>query len=266
MQLGLPVIWTAARARGHALADVVRWMATAPADRVGLSHKGRIEVGADADLCVLAPDAEFVVDPQRLLHKNPISAYAGRRLTGVVRQTWLRGTRVDIRTRAARPAPDREDSDDQLLRTARRPARPDRADHRPGDVHRGVRGAAQGHDARHRHQQPAVLGRHPAVGDRPSAVRLRRDVLAVHRRGGQGRRQRPSRGRPGRRGSAVRRRRLGAADDRRHRARARARRLRLPAARRARGRCATPGRRPRASTGSASPTSGRRHRRARSRS
>ena len=41
------------------------------------------------------PDAEFVVDPSRLRHRNPVSAYAGRRLTGMVRQTWLRGERVD---------------------------------------------------------------------------------------------------------------------------------------------------------------------------
>jgi allantoinase len=95
VQLGLPVIWTAARARGHSLADVVRWMATRPAERVGVGHKGRIEVGADGDLCVLAPDAEFTVDPSSLLHKNPISAYAGQRLAGTVRQTWLRGERVD---------------------------------------------------------------------------------------------------------------------------------------------------------------------------
>jgi allantoinase len=95
VQLGLPAVWTAARARGHSLADVVRWMATGPADRVGLARKGRFAVGADADLCVLAPEAEFTVDPARLLHKNPISAYAGRRLAGVVRQTWLRGERVD---------------------------------------------------------------------------------------------------------------------------------------------------------------------------
>ncbi len=91
VELGLPVVWTAARARSHSPADVVRWMATAPADRVGLSHKGRIVAGADADLVRFAPEEEFVVDVAKLHHRNPISAYAGRRLTGVVRETWLRG-------------------------------------------------------------------------------------------------------------------------------------------------------------------------------
>jgi allantoinase len=96
LQLGLPAVWTGARERGHGLADVVRWMATAPADRVGLPDRGRIEVGASADLCVFAPDETFVVDPARLHHRNPISAYAGRTLTGTVRQTWLHGVLVDI--------------------------------------------------------------------------------------------------------------------------------------------------------------------------
>jgi allantoinase len=94
VQLGLPAVWTGARARGHSLVDVVRWMAQAPADRVGLAHKGRIEVGADADLVRFAPDEEFTVDVARLHHRNPVSAYAGRRLAGVVRETWLRGTPV----------------------------------------------------------------------------------------------------------------------------------------------------------------------------
>ncbi|HEU5456700.1 MAG TPA: allantoinase AllB [Nocardioides sp.] len=96
LQLGLPAVWTGARERGHGLADVVRWMATAPADRVGLTDRGRIEVGVSADLCVFAPDESFVVDPARLLHRNPISAYAGRTLSGTVRQTWLHGVLIDV--------------------------------------------------------------------------------------------------------------------------------------------------------------------------
>ena len=94
VQLGLPAVWTGARERAQTLVDVVRWMATAPADRVGLAHKGRIAVGADADLVRFAPDEEFVVDIAKLHHRNPVSAYAGRRLQGVVRETWLRGVPV----------------------------------------------------------------------------------------------------------------------------------------------------------------------------
>jgi allantoinase len=96
LQLGLSAVWTGARARGHGLADVVRWMAEGPARLVGLERKGRLEVGADADLCVFAPDEAFVVDPARLHHRNPVTPYAGRELDGVVRSTWLRGERVDL--------------------------------------------------------------------------------------------------------------------------------------------------------------------------
>lgn len=96
LQLSLPVVWTAARARGHTLADVVRWMATAPAQRVGLAGKGEIAAGYDADLCVLAPDAAFTVDAAGLQHKNAVSPYDGRTLTGTVRRTWLRGVPIDL--------------------------------------------------------------------------------------------------------------------------------------------------------------------------
>jgi allantoinase len=95
VQLGLPLVWTEARRRGHSLADVVRWMAAAPAALAGLPGKGAIAVGNDADLVALDPDAELVVDALALHHRHPVSPYEGHRLTGVVRTTWLRGTVVD---------------------------------------------------------------------------------------------------------------------------------------------------------------------------
>ena len=95
LQLGLPAVWTEARRRGHGLADVVRWMAEGPARLVGLEGRGRIEPGAAAHLVAFAPDEAFEVDPARLWHRNPVSAYAGRTLSGTVRRTWLRGTPVD---------------------------------------------------------------------------------------------------------------------------------------------------------------------------
>jgi allantoinase len=94
LQLSLPAVWTAARARGHRLADLARWMAEGPATLAGLAGKGRIAPGADADLCVFAPEETFVVDPARLHHRHPVTPYAGRRLAGVVRSTWLRGHEV----------------------------------------------------------------------------------------------------------------------------------------------------------------------------
>ncbi|MET8879403.1 allantoinase AllB [Streptomyces rubiginosohelvolus] len=94
LQLGLPAIWTEARRRGHTLDDVARWMSAAPAELAGLTRKGAIEAGRDADFAVLAPEATFTVDPAELFHRNQVTAYAGKTLHGVVTTTWLRGQRI----------------------------------------------------------------------------------------------------------------------------------------------------------------------------
>ncbi|MEV0118392.1 allantoinase AllB [Streptomyces sp. NPDC050844] len=94
LQLSLPAIWTEARKRGHSLEDVVRWMSTRTSELVGLDQKGAIEAGRDADFAVLAPDETFTVDPAELQHRNRVTAYAGKTLSGVVKSTWLRGERI----------------------------------------------------------------------------------------------------------------------------------------------------------------------------
>jgi allantoinase len=102
VQLGLPAVWTEARRRGFTLADVVGWMSQRPAELVGLRHKGALSVGCAADFAVFAPEAEFVVDAAKLKHKNPITPYAGRTLSGVVRSTWLHGAGINSDSTAGR--------------------------------------------------------------------------------------------------------------------------------------------------------------------
>jgi allantoinase len=95
IQVGFPAVWTAARERGVPLADVVGWMSHGPADLAGLSQKGRLAPGADADFVVFDPESTFTVIGEELLHRHPQTPYEGAELHGVVRQTWLRGRLVD---------------------------------------------------------------------------------------------------------------------------------------------------------------------------
>jgi allantoinase len=94
LQLSLSAVWSAARERGIGLDRVLGWMSAATARFVGLDAKGRIAVGADADLVAFSPEASFTVRAEELRHKNPVSAFDGSQLFGRVETTWLAGNAV----------------------------------------------------------------------------------------------------------------------------------------------------------------------------
>lgn len=81
-------------ARGLPLEILTRITAAFPAQRFGLSGKGRVEVGADADLALVDLTAEHVLEAADLFYRHRHSPYVGRRLSGRVVRTVLRGTTV----------------------------------------------------------------------------------------------------------------------------------------------------------------------------
>lgn len=95
LQLGLSLVWTEARHRGIPLEQVVSWMARRPAELARLATKGQLALGYDADFSIFAFEDSFVVDAAKLRHKNPITPYDGKTLSGVVRRTFLRGREID---------------------------------------------------------------------------------------------------------------------------------------------------------------------------
>ncbi len=96
LQVGFSAVAHEARRRDIDLRSVSRWMSSNTADLVGLTQKGRIAVGADADLAVYDTGVDFRVEATRLAHRNPISAYDGATYDGRVTRSVVRGNAIDV--------------------------------------------------------------------------------------------------------------------------------------------------------------------------
>lgn len=82
------------------LRTLVRLIAEEPARVFGLSkRKGRIAVGADGDLVIFDPKAEWLIDPGAMHSATDFSPYTGRAVRGAVAATLVRGEVVYERGR-----------------------------------------------------------------------------------------------------------------------------------------------------------------------
>jgi dihydroorotase len=79
------------------LVDALACLSWRPAAIAGLNgHGGPVEPGRPANLSVLDPAVRWEVDPSRLASRSRNTPYAGRKLTGRVRHTVLRGEPVVV--------------------------------------------------------------------------------------------------------------------------------------------------------------------------
>ncbi len=73
------------------LAQMVDRMSTSPARIVGLSHKGTIKPGFDADITIIDPDKEWTVTQDGFVSKSKNSPFIGRKLHSRVEYTICGG-------------------------------------------------------------------------------------------------------------------------------------------------------------------------------
>jgi allantoinase len=87
----LPLLLTEDRLPLDRIAGVT---ATFPAARLGLSRKGRIAIGADADLALVDLTAQDVLRAEDLFYRHPHSPFVGRTMRARVVRTLVRGRTV----------------------------------------------------------------------------------------------------------------------------------------------------------------------------
>lgn len=95
LQLSLPVTWTVGQSQGWTPSLLAEKLSSRPAEIFGFGDcKGKLAPDFDADLVVWIPEQSFKVNGSQLLHRHATTPYEGRKLSGVVRQTFVRGRKI----------------------------------------------------------------------------------------------------------------------------------------------------------------------------
>jgi dihydroorotase len=90
-QFYVPLLLDASNGGRLSLERVVELTSAAPARSFGLGTKGRLEVGADADLAIVDLDRRWSVRDEDVVGKIDWTPYAGRELRGAIDRTIVRG-------------------------------------------------------------------------------------------------------------------------------------------------------------------------------
>jgi dihydropyrimidinase len=91
----LAIAWSDGVSKGRLAPErLVDLLATTPARLFGLTRKGAIEVGRDADLVLFDPAARRTLRAADLHHTSDYTPYEGFELTGAVRSVFVRGRPV----------------------------------------------------------------------------------------------------------------------------------------------------------------------------
>ena len=91
----LPLLLDAVREKkAFSHSEIAKWTSAAVAKRFGISQKGGVEVGKDADFTLVDLRAEETITTESLLYRHRHSPYVGRRPSAKVVRTILRGQTI----------------------------------------------------------------------------------------------------------------------------------------------------------------------------
>jgi allantoinase len=90
----LPALVSDGAKRGLSYQRIAQLTSLAPAERYGLTSKGRIAVGYDADLCLVDPTSTWTVHSTDSESAQEYTPFEGFELGAKVTDTWVRGSRV----------------------------------------------------------------------------------------------------------------------------------------------------------------------------